>query len=54
MRQVDGTVFVEVTRNDTRNEDPVRATLTVKTATGRQTWQLSLLPGTRRVALTHW
>jgi mannose-6-phosphate isomerase-like protein (cupin superfamily)/Flp pilus assembly protein TadD len=54
MRQVNGTVFVEVTRPESRREDPVRARLTVKTATGRQTWNLLLEPGTQRIALARW
>ena len=47
-------MFVEVTRPDTRAEEPLRARLTVETATGRQTWALRLDPGTKRVALVRW
>ncbi|PRQ04334.1 Vault protein inter-alpha-trypsin [Enhygromyxa salina] len=54
MREVNGTVFIEVTRPDVNAEEPVSAKLTVKTATGRRSWSLSLEPGTRRVALTRW
>lgn len=54
LREVQGTVFVEVTRPDSRREDTVSATLTVKTMTGRRTWHLRLAPGTQRVALTKW
>jgi hypothetical protein len=54
LREVNGTIFVEVTRPESNSESPVRAKLTVKTATGRQNWTLSLEPGTQRVALTHW
>ena len=52
--EVNGTVFIEVTRHDSRDENPVGATLTVKTAQGRRQWNLSLVPGTQRIALTRW
>ncbi len=54
LRELRGTVFIEVTRPDSRREDPIPATLTVRTPTGRRTWELELTPGTQRVALTRW
>ncbi|PRQ07080.1 VIT domain-containing protein [Enhygromyxa salina] len=54
LREVNGTVFIEVTRPESNSESPVRAKLTIKTATGRQSFTLSLEPGTKRVALTQW
>ncbi|MCA9696192.1 MAG: hypothetical protein KC431_01620, partial [Myxococcales bacterium] len=54
MREVKGTVFIEVTRPESRSEDPVFASLTVKGPSGRKTWTLRLEPGTQRVALAKW
>jgi hypothetical protein len=54
MRKVSGRVFVEVTRPTSNSEDSVRATLLIKTATGRQQFVLELEPGTQRVALVRW
>jgi hypothetical protein len=55
LRQVNGTVFVEVTRPESNNEEPVRATLTVKAVGATQTWTLSLdRAGTQRIALARW
>ncbi|NVB43258.1 hypothetical protein G6O69_35870 [Pseudenhygromyxa sp. WMMC2535] len=54
MREVRGRVFVEVTRPETRSEEPIVATLVVKTPSGRKTWRLQLDPGTRRVAAAKW
>jgi hypothetical protein len=55
LRQVNGTVFVEVTRPESNNEEPVRATLTVKVVGGTQSWTLLLEhAGTQRIALARW
>ena len=54
LREVQGTVFVEVTRPNIRAEEPLRARLVVETATGRRTWTLRLESGTQRVALAKW
>lgn len=55
LRQVQGTVFVEVTRPESNNEEPVRATLTVKTVGATQTWTVLLeRAGTQRIALARW
>jgi hypothetical protein len=55
LRQVNGTVFVEVTRPETNNEEPVRATLTVKAVGATQSWTLLLeRSGTQRIALARW
>jgi hypothetical protein len=55
LRQVDGTVFVEVTRPESNNEELVRATLTVKAVGASQTWTLLLeRAGTQRIALARW
>jgi hypothetical protein len=54
MRQVQGTVFVEVTRPQSNSEDPLRATLTIKTPTGRERFTLELEPGSKRVASARW
>src|SRR5690606_38863303 len=40
LRQISGTVFVEVTRPQSRSEDPLRATLLIKTQTGRERFVL--------------
>jgi len=50
LRSVQGTMFIEVTRPDSNREDPIRATLTVKTPDGTQKWTVELEPGTQRVA----
>jgi hypothetical protein len=55
LREVNGTVFVEVTRPDNHTEEPVRATLTVKVRGDSQTWSLLLdRTGTQRIALARW
>lgn len=54
LRQVQGTVFVEVTRPESNREDPLRATLVIKTATGRDRFVLNLDPGSKRVASVRW
>lgn len=55
LREVGGTVFVEVTRPESNNEEPVRATLTVKVVGGTQSFTLLLeRAGTQRIALAHW
>src|SRR5690606_8871597 len=54
MRQVKGTVFVEVTRPESNSEDPLSATLVIKTATGQQRFGLRLDPGGKRVASVRW
>lgn len=55
LRQVNGTVFVEVTRPESNSEEPVRATLTVKAVGATQTWTLLLeRAGTQRIALARW
>jgi hypothetical protein len=55
LREVDGTVFVEVTRPESNNEEPVRATLTVKAVGATQSWTLLLeRAGTQRIALARW
>src|SRR5690606_19129476 len=54
LRRVQGTVFVEITRPESTNEDTVRATLSVKTPTGRQTWTVELEPGAKRMASVRW
>lgn len=58
LREVKGTCFIEVTRPELDDEGrvaaPVDAELSVRTATGRRTFQLRLLPGRQRVALTKW
>jgi tetratricopeptide (TPR) repeat protein len=55
LREVKGTVFVEVTRPESNNEEPVRATLTVKVVGGTQSWTLLLeRAGTQRIALARW
>ena len=51
LREVSGTVFVEVTRPQSRSEEPLRATLTIKTPSGRERFELALEPGSKRVAL---
>lgn len=55
MREVKGTVFVEVTRPESNSEDPLRATLMIKTGTGgRERFTLELDPGSKRVASVRW
>ncbi|HVI02609.1 MAG TPA: tetratricopeptide repeat protein, partial [Enhygromyxa sp.] len=54
MRQVQGTVFIEVTRPQSNSEDPLRATLVIKTPTGRERFVLTLEPGSKRVASARW
>lgn len=55
LRQVNGTVFVEVTRPESNNEEPVRATLTVKVVGATQSWTVLLeRAGTQRIALARW
>jgi hypothetical protein len=54
MRELQGTVFVEVTRPRSSSEDSLSATLVIKTATGRERFALVLEPGSKRVASVRW
>ncbi|MFV8749266.1 VIT domain-containing protein [Nannocystaceae bacterium ST9] len=51
LREVDGTLFVEVTRPRTTSEDAIDAVLELTTIEGKKRFDLKLEPGTRRVAL---
>ena len=51
LREVQGTVFVEVTRPRTTSEDTITAVLELTTLEGKKRFDLRLEPGTRRVAL---
>lgn len=55
VRRVQGTLYIEVTRPQTPNPEPLRASLTIRSIEGtRQRFDLLLLPGTQRVALGRW
>jgi len=55
LRRVRGVVYLEVTRPQVPNAEPLRASLTIHgTGGARQHFDLVLLPGTQRVALAHW
>ncbi len=51
LRDLDGTLFVEVTRPRTASEDPIDAVLELTTLDGKQRFALRLAAGTQRVAL---
>jgi tetratricopeptide (TPR) repeat protein len=54
LREVDGNLFIEVTRPRTTSEDPLKAVLEVTTFDGKKRFDLLLQPGTRRVALVRF
>jgi hypothetical protein len=51
LREVDGTLFVEVTRPRSGSEDAITAVLELVTFDGKKRFDLRLEPGTQRVAL---
>lgn len=51
LREIDGTLFVEVTRPRSGSEDAITAVLELVTADGKKRFDLRLEPGTQRVAL---
>ncbi|MFO7564648.1 MAG: VIT domain-containing protein [Enhygromyxa sp.] len=54
LRKVSGTVFIEVTRPESKREDPLPATLVIKTPSGQRRFELLLDPGGKRVASVRW